>query len=239
MAKTLLNGVNEVLKKVDVLDSDSGVLADLSDSGKQNFIDTAVQVLNEVVDELYSLVDRPKPNQLAESTITLVTSDQDYALASDLVRIRTEFGLIDETNNQVITILESYRDLILGDLDQNDTGLPTFAAIRPTDGELWLDRSPTSNENGRVYKYRYEKELELSVAADEFPFGNTVFRAIVPAAAELWKLNHHREFSQGLFNGSLGRAARLLSQIPARNSWMPARGPNNITDPLNDQQNSR
>lgn len=238
MAKTLLNGVNEVLKKADVLDSDSGTLADLTDSGKQTFIDTAVQVLNEVVDELYSLAEKPKPNQLAESTITLVTGDQDYALASDLVVLRTEFGLIDETNNQVITVLDDYRALIHGDLDQNDTGLPTFAAIRPTDGELWLDRAPTANENGRVYKYRYDKELELSVAADTFPFGNTVFRAIVPAAAELWKLYHHREFSQGLFDGSMGRAARLLRQVPARDSWMPSHGAFDATDPLSDFQDA-
>lgn len=238
MAKTLIDGVNEVLKKVDVLDSDSGVLADLTDSGKQTFIDTAVQVLNEVVDELYSLAEQPKPNQLAEDTITLVLDDQDYALADDLVRLRREFGFIDESNNQVITILDSYRELIHGDLEQDDTGLPTFGAIRPTDGQLWVDRKPTANEVGRVYKYRYEKELELSVAADTFPFGNTVFRAVIPAAAELWKLYRHREFSQGLFDGSMGRAARLLSRVSPRNSWAPPRGVPNATDPLSDFENA-
>lgn len=235
MAKTLLDGVNEVLKKVDVLDSDSGLLTDLADSGKQTFIDLAVQVLNEVVDELYSTVNQPKPNQLAESTITLGTADRDYALASDLITLLPKFGLIDETNDHFITVLgeDGYRQLVMQDPDADDTGLPTTAAIRPTDGELYMDRAPTATENGRIYKYRYHKELELTVATDEFPFGNAVFRAIVPAAAELWKFYRHKESSAGVLKASLGRAARLVSKIPARDSYRPSRVAN-VTDPFDD-----
>ena len=221
--KTLLNGVNEVLKKVDILEGDTGLLTTLTDSPRQIFIDTAVQSLNEVVDELYSVLDKPKPDQLAEATITLVTDDQDYALATDLVALLPNFGLIDTTNNHVIAILDdndfdggAYRQLILTDLDQDDTGLPSRAAIRPTDSELYMDRKPTAAENGRVYTYRYTKELELVLAADTFPFGNTAFRAVVPAAAELWKLHRHREFSQGIFDASIGRAARSITKMPKK-----------------------
>lgn len=234
MAKTLLNGVNEVLKRASVLDSDAGELTSLSNDAHQTFIDIAVQVLNEIVDELYSVSQAPKPNQLKEDTITLAADDQDYALASDLVRIRPEYHLIDETNNHFITILgeDGYRQIILGDLEQDDTGLPHFAAIRPTDGELFMSRSPTADEAGRVYKYRYERELELTDAADEFPFSDSVFRAVVPAAVELFKLNQHREFSQPLLRSSLGRAARLFRQLPPRESWGPQRPGVNVTDPM-------
>ena len=234
MAKSLLNGVNEVLKKVDILEGDTGLLTSLTDSARQTFIDTAVQSLNEVVDELYSVMEKPKPNQLAEATITLVTNDQDYALATDLITLLTDFDLIDTTNNHVIAILDdedAYRQLILTDLNQDDTGLPSVAAIRPTDGELYMDRKPTASENGRIYNYRYNKELELVLAADTFPFGNAVFRAVVPAAAELWKLLRHKEFSQGLFDASIGRAARLITKTPIRSSWRPGQS-ENATDPL-------
>ena len=64
--KTLLNGVNEVLKKVGILEGDTGLLTTLTDSPRQIFIDTAVQSLNEVNDEVYSVLDKPKPDQLAE-----------------------------------------------------------------------------------------------------------------------------------------------------------------------------
>lgn len=234
MAKTLLDGVNEVLKKTAYLDSDSGLLQSLTDSSRQIYVDSAIQVLNECVDELYSVAGKAKPLALAEATITLATGDRDYALAQDLITLRREFHLIDETNNHLIGILpdDGYWQLVRVDIEQNDTGLPHAAAIRPTDGQLFMDRAPTANENGRVYKYRYDKDLELTLAADEFPFSNAVFRAIIPAAAELWKFYNHHEFTQGIFDASIARAARLLAQIPARDSWMPRVAGRNITDPL-------
>ena len=234
MAKSLLDGVNEVLIKVDILEGDTGRLTTLTDAARQVFIDTAIQALNEVQDQLYSALVRPKPQQLAEATITLVTDDQDYALATDLVTLLPDFGLIDTTNNHVISILDdddAYRQLIVGDLDQDDTGLPSVAAIRPTDGQLWMDRKPTSAENGRVYNYRYNKELELVLAADTFPFSNAVFRAVVPAAAEVWFRLRHRDFDQQMFSLSMGRAARLINLTPMRDSWRPGQS-HNATDPL-------
>ncbi|MCH8136503.1 MAG: hypothetical protein IIB77_11035 [Proteobacteria bacterium] len=234
MAKTLLNGVNELLKKVNIIDEDAGIFTTLSDSANQTFIDLAVQSINETVDELYSVSRRPKPKQLAESTITLVADDQDYALETDLIRIHRDFGLIDETNTRFITILDEdgYRQLIIADMGQDDTGLPHLAAIRPTDGELFLDRKPTSAEVGLIYKYRYDKDLVLSAADDAFPFTDTVFRALISAAAELWRFHKHGEFAQGLFNASLARAARYLSKINERTSWQPGRNAGNITDPM-------
>src|SRR3990167_10276901 len=135
MSRTLLNGVNEVLKKADVLDSDSGLLTSLTDSARQTHIDLAVQVLNEALDHLSSASEQPKPNQLAEATITLATGDRDYAMNAGVVRLRNEFHLIDQTNNHQIAILgdDGYRQIVLGDPELNDTGLPSPAAIRPTD----------------------------------------------------------------------------------------------------------
>ncbi|KKL14210.1 hypothetical protein LCGC14_2518020, partial [marine sediment metagenome] len=77
MPKSLLNGVNEVLKAVDIIEGDTGLLTSLTDSARQVFIDSAKQKLNEVIDQLYSILGDPKPQQLAEDTITLVTDDQD------------------------------------------------------------------------------------------------------------------------------------------------------------------
>lgn len=234
--KTLLDGINEVLKKAQLLDSDVGLLTTLTDSARQTFIDSAVQALNEVVDELYAALEVSKPMQLAENTITLATNDQDYALQTDLVTLRPEFHLIDETNNHTIYILGDggYLKIIHGDLQQDDTGLPSCAALRPTDGQLFMDRKPTAVENGRIYKYRYDKDLELTAAADEFPFTNNVFRAVVPAAHELWKRNLHKDFDNAIFAASIGRAARLMTMIPARDSWQPTANGHNATDPFSE-----
>lgn len=235
MAKTLLNGVNEVLKKTDILDSDAGVLTSLTDSGKQVFIDTAVQVINEALDELYSTAQISKPKQLREATITLVSGTKDYALHSSLQMLRPEYGLIDQTNNHIIGILgeDGYWQTVLGDIDQDDTGLPSYCAISPITERLVFDRTPTSTDAGRVYKYRYDRDMELDSATDTFPFKNIVFRALMPAATELWRREHQQEFSQKMFDRSMARAARYLRQTPPRSSYTPRQFEANETDPFN------
>ncbi len=236
---TLLNGVNEVLKDTDALDSDVGLLASLTDSARQVLIDTAVRALNEVVDELYDFAEMPKPNVLSSNTITLATNDQSYALQSDLIRLRNDFNFIDRTNNHTIYVIEDgFRDIIVGDPEQDDTGQPTWGAINPEDGEFYLDRKPTANENGAVYTYYYEKDTELTLAADIFPFNEKTFRAVTEAAAELYRKKRHLEFSEADYNRHMARATRALRQLPQRRTYGRMTAAPNQTDPLSDQSST-
>ena len=219
MSKTLLNGVNEVLKKAKLIQGDSGSLSTLTDSPRQVWVDNAVQAWNETIEELFSVTGKPMPSELAESTITLVTNDRDYALASDLVSLH--WPLLDETYGQYIEESEYLRLVASQPIPADFTGLPLYGAIRPTDGQLYLDRIPTASENGLVYKYRYDKDISLSTAAATFPFSDTVFRSLVPAVTEIFNLYHRREFSEAVYTVSMGRAARLLTQTPARTSYLP------------------
>lgn len=218
--KTLLNAVNEVLKRVDIIAGDAGELTTLADSARQNWIDLAVQIVNEGIDELYSVGATPLPNEQAQATITLVASQQDYTLESDLVQLR--FPLIDKTNNQVITEFPGgYNNILQFDTEQDDTGLPRWGAISPVDGKLYLDRKPTSEEAGRVYTYQYDKDLELDDAADEVPFNNAVFRAMVPVWAQIWNREKRKEFDSELFKMNIGRAAGFLTRRQPRTSYSP------------------
>lgn len=220
MAKTLLNAVNAVLKRVGEVHGDSAALTMLTSPSRQRSIDIAIQVINEGIDEVYTVGERPLPLEQAESTITLVASDRDYSLASDLVQLR--WPLIDKTNTQFIYEYPGgYNRILQLDPEQDDTGLPYYAAISPVDGTLYLDRSPTSVEAGRVYTYQYDKELELSSASDTVPFGNAVFRAMTPAWAELWRREMQQEFDTDLFRLHSGRAARLLTKEQARTHYNP------------------
>jgi hypothetical protein len=220
MAQTLLQSVNEIFRRVGIIAGDAGELTSLTDSPRQPAIDVAVQAINEGVDDLYMTSDRPMPNEQAESAITLANGDRDYALASDLVQMR--FPLIDKTNNQFITDYPGgYNQILIDDSEQDDTGLPHMAAIRPTDGQLYLDRAPTTIEAGRVYTYQYDKDLVLSVAADTVPFKDIVFRAMVPVWVQIWKREMRNEFDGELYNHNLGRACGALTQKHARTSWNP------------------
>jgi hypothetical protein len=236
LAKTLVDGLNDVLKKVDVLDNDTE-LTSLSDPARQTQIDTALQAINETVDRLFALPRMPtRPNQVSERVIVLNTDDQDYELHETLVRLLPEFGLIDETNNHVITILpgpDAYRQLVIGDLEQNDTGLPSLCAIRPTDGQLWMDRAPTAEFDGREYKYRFEKDMGLTEAGDLFPFSDPVYRGVVLAAAELWNKENTNRFSEKFFNAALAQAAGRLSIVTEKHTWLDKqRIVPNPTDPF-------
>ena len=220
MAKTLLNAVNEILKRVGVVSGDAGALTTLTDSARQKPIDVAVQVINEAIDELYTMPGLSAPQGQAESTITLATGDRSYALASDLVRLR--FPLIDKTNNQYIYEYKNgYNELLKLDPEQDDTGRPLYGAISPVNGELHLERAPTSEDNGSVYTYQYDKDVSLSILTDTVPFSDAVFRAMVPAWVKLWERDVRNEFDAEMFRASLGRASRLLRQIVPKNTYNP------------------
>lgn len=232
MAKTLLNGVNDLLKKNAALDSGT-TLTSLTDTTRQQHIDLAIQVLNETLDEIYSLGDESKPEQMKEGTITLVTNQRAYNLRTDCIRLRTEYPLVDETNSQYITILEDgYYQIIQGDTEQDDTGLPSYCGISPVNGKLVMNVLPDSNANGAVYKYRYDRELALTDKDDEFPFSDAAYRAIIACAAQLWKLERHQDFSPDIFRLSLGRAGRYIRQMPKRRSYMPSSRGTNSADPF-------
>ncbi len=234
MAKTLLNGVNAVLGGVESLDSDSE-LTTLEDTARQTWIDNAVRALNLVLDDLYDLSPDPAPNVLGAGDLTLVENDQDYTLNSELIVLRPEYELIDRTNSHTIVLDkdgDGYRKILHGDIEQDDTGTPSFAAISPIDGQLVLDRKPDAQTAGRVYRYYYEKELGLSAAADQFPFNDTVYRAVVEAATELYQRRNHRDWDLSVYNKWLAVAASRLNLLPRRKATRDNRATSHQTDPF-------
>lgn len=219
---TLLEGVNRVLRRTQIITSD---LSSLTSSGKQPWIDTAVYAWNEAMLDLYSTTSLPFPTEVGTSTITLVTSDRDYALASDLIQLR--YPIKDETNGRFITeypggFMQMQEDQVF---ITNETGLPYLAAFDPEDGELYLDKLPTANENGLVYKYWYDKDLEMTLVTDTFPFNNHVFLSLVPAVAELWRAENKRDFNAGKYKHYMGMAAKFLTQVQQNDNWLPLRVP--------------
>lgn len=220
MAKTLLQATNEILKRVGQITSDAGVLTSLTSSAKQVDIDIAVQIVNEGIVRLYAVSHKPMPNSLDEGTVTLVAGTRAYSLEDDLVQLRWPF--IDKTNNQyLVEFPGGYERMLVEDPEQDDTGLPHFAALRETDGKLFLDRAPTSDEAGRIYTYQYDKSLLMSTAAAAMPFVNEVFTLMVPVWALLWKRERRKEFDEAVYSESIGAASLLLTKKQPRTSYSP------------------
>lgn len=220
MAKTLLNAVNEILKRVNEIVGDAGALTSLTDSARQHPIDLCVQVINEGVDRLYLSSGLPKPLGQGEATIVLATGTRAYALADGLQRLR--FPLIDKVNTQFIMQFPGdYNAMLQLDPEQDNTGLPHYAAISPVTGYLHFDCAPTSVENGKVYTYQFDKDLVMSGATDTAPFGDAAFRAMVPVWVQLYKREKRNEFDMELYRDALGLAAGLICKIEPRESYSP------------------
>lgn len=228
--KTLLNGVNEVLKRVQIV-SESNLLTTLTHSGKQVFIDLSVQAWNEAVDQLYSKANIMTPQQAAEGRITLVANKRKYSLEDDLIQLI--WPLQDETNGQYIEEYQGgYEELRHSQsIPANYPGLPSYGAISPIDGELYLDRVPTVDEAGLVYKYLYWRDTVLENASDVFPFGDGVFRALVPVVAEIWRLMQQNKYSKEMAKMSYGRALRMVREQIADSTWI-TRPVKSSTSPL-------
>lgn len=220
MAKQLLDAVNEILKRTNIIAGDASALTSLVDSSNQHHIDIAVQVVNEGIGELYTLTANPLPNEQAESTITLVNGQREYSLASDLVHLR--WPMIDKTNTQFLYEFPGgYDAMLILDPEQNDTGLPPWGAISPVNGKLHVSHAPTTVEAGRVYTYQYDKDLGMVNATDTVPFNNACFRHMVPAWVQLWKRESRNEFDKPLFDKALGLAAKYLAEEEPRQSYSP------------------
>jgi hypothetical protein len=220
VAKTFLNGVNEVLTRVNVIAGNAGLLTSFTNSALQHNIDVTKQVINEGIEELFTASHKSLPTEQKESTIVLLTGIREYSLATDLITLL--WPMIDRVNNQYIwEYTEGYNQLLLLDPEQDDTGLPICAVISPINGKLRLDRSPTSFENGNTYYYQYEKNLVLTTETDPMQFNDQVFRAMVPAWVQLYKREMRNEFDQGLYAQGIGRASRSITELKQRTDYSP------------------
>lgn len=231
--KTLLNGVNDVMKRLGFIKGNSGELASLTDSQRQTTIDLVVQAWNELLIDLYDSAEIPLPNEVGTNTITLATDDRDYALQSDVVQLR--WPLVNTITGHEIHKYPGGWDQLRKDqtIPANYTGLASYAVIDPIDGELYLDRIPTASENGDVYTYYYDKSLLISTAAATFPFTDTVYQTLLVPCAELVKREKKNSFDGPMYAKRLGTAAGLLTQEQQRESWAPIRsGSVNTSDPM-------
>lgn len=218
LSKTLLQGVNEVLNRAGIT-TQTGSISSFDTPSKQVYIDLAIQIWNETVDQVCNMMGDPHPGETASTTITLVNGTREYALPSGLVQIR--WPLIDETNgNYIDEYPGGYEQMRIDQPIPADwTGLPYAAAINPTTGYLRFDRIPTSAEAGDVYTMIYDQDLSMSATTDTFPFSDATFRALVPVVTEAFERMKRNDFDPSMHNKSLARALHFANKVNRRTHW--------------------
>jgi len=224
MAKTItfLAAVNETLKRAGVIAGSSGELTTFTGSNRQTDIDMMLSSWNDVIDELYSIgVER---ESTAEGTFTISTSGTDsgreYSVPADFVDI-----IGNPVNMENSYILKPYpggfEAMRIARLDPDDfQGQPSWYVISPVNGNIRIDTTPTTDEDGDVYEFTYQKAINLSGTTDTFPFDDEVVRTLQDAVWQTWILRRQSssDFLESIWLRSMSRAVRMLNG-PAKKSY--------------------
>ena len=217
MAISFLAAVNETAKQVKIVQGSSGELTTFTDSARQSEIDVLLRSWNDAIDELYKV--EALQGEQAESTITLVLDTREYSLASDFIQMVGD--PIDETDGFYLREYSGgYEKMRLDQLQPSDfDGRPNFWCINPTTGDLRVDTNPQSAEVGAVYKYLYEKRINLTATTDTFPFNDDVVDALQDAVSEIWQRKRRRQFDETIYQSSMSRAMSFLRPTRLRRSY--------------------
>lgn len=214
MAYTFLQGVNNLLREAQIIQTD---LSNFTDSARQDFIDGAITAWNDAIDNLRQI--GIIKGETDSKTFTLVTSTREYTLDTDFeIMVGNP---VDSTNVHILT--EYPGGFLQMRVDQPDpsqfTGRPNRWTINPTTGDLRLDTDPTSGENGDIYTYIFEKRINLSVVGDSFPVSDQTIDALLDAAVQIFNRRKKRQFDAAAYQVSMSKAAQFASQSKLSSSW--------------------
>jgi len=195
-----------------------------------------LQCLNEVLTELmfYNVLNF----RLKTGTITLVTSQQSYQLASSFTQFHVPW-IEDLTNDFTIGRYKgSHRDWLMYTISQ-DSGTQTGQALyfyESATGKVLQDANagsthnyidlypiPDSTYNGNVYTYWYKESiLAGDLASDEpyytsattsttpLPVTDATAHMLVPAIVELWRFYRTESFNTALYSRSMTVATQTM-----------------------------
>ncbi|KKK67926.1 hypothetical protein LCGC14_2949190 [marine sediment metagenome] len=166
--------------------------------------------------------------EVTQGSITLVTDQTSYAVPTSPVfeqmsgkdyRSRV---MTNSVNNHRLFEYQGGFDKLFADQPNraNFTGQPQHWTMNPTNNKFEIDRTPTSGENGDIYKFLYDGRIDLTSTSRTFPFSDTVVDSLVPVVAEIVKLSRNKA-SRDPVSGNAGfnRAMRMIMQKSTRKSY--------------------
>ena len=218
MAYTFLQAVNETLKLVKVIHGDAGELTSFVDTSRQENIDIARRVWNELIHQLYTLELFSRGARTGQFVIATGVREYDIepdfeAMASDAIRNEAKYWKLDPYKGGYIQMWDDQVD------PSNYSGQPLAWAINPESDKIRIDRDPTSTENGDIYKYLYYKRLYMQDEGDVFPFSDTVVDSLIRSSAEMWKRDREKDFDAGMMGASFNRAVSYLTQARPKSMY--------------------
>ena len=234
MTVTFLNAVNASLKRVRVIEGDAYVLATstvtstatgltateaFTDASRQNQIDVMLQCWNEAIHGVFTYGGLAR--ECATGSVTLSTSTREYSLPSDFEKMAG--NLRGATTGLVLGPYPGgYAQMLEDQARATDwAGDPQAWAISPVAAQIRVDREPTSDQNGDVYYFLYDKRVGFTstMATEALPFSDTVADSLVPVVAEMWSRVYKKETDQFNLQTALTRALEYAGQLQRRPRW--------------------
>lgn len=171
-----ITGLNRLLRTERIIKGDDDDITTFDDTQHQADIELAqIAIQNELV---ACVADRLIGYEEATATITSVASTTTYALATDFVRFAGKQPMLyDTTNNRQIFEYRGGKDALELDIPNyaSQTGDPFAFYFEPdSTKKISLYHTPDSTNAGKVYTYRYEKDVSVTTSTATIPFVNDI-----------------------------------------------------------------
>ena len=175
-----LDAVNRVLRINGIIRGDDDALTSFSDTQHSS---TSALAQISIQDEIVSLISEEILGyQHAESTITLISGTRLYSLAADFIRFRdpveklfmSELNVDGTVNGTPIPYVDedALRRSIPYYRDATGGGAWSFYIPGGSTNQVGFYALPGASDNGRIFRYYYEKDVQVSLATDVLPFKN-------------------------------------------------------------------
>jgi hypothetical protein len=175
MAQSFLQAVNRVLRIGGVLRGDTDPIQSFSDVQHGCTLNLAVIAIQSTLTDLTTFYSFPQ--ERSSSSITMVTGQRLYSLASDFVGfwMDNQFFYDATQNNEIFEYSGGERRLAKDIPDYKSvatqSGYPSFwYNSEGMTQQIGLYAIPTADYNGRVWTYDYERDVIPLVEADNMPF---------------------------------------------------------------------
>lgn len=224
MPYTFLQAVNNSLKRVGIIQGQSGNLTSFTDSGRQTDIDVMIACWNEAMQDL---ADQPVmvPGLSDQGNLTLATGNREYGLPTGN-NTGKQIELVKQINNKTLRYpLKEYPGGYQKMLyDQPDPTLfqgPVIQwCINPGSGKIRFDFTPVASVNGQLLTVDGTIRISLSLISDQFPFTDTVVDQLVKPVAMAWARERKKgDWSRDAYMQGLSDAMRYVTAIQPRQSY--------------------
>lgn len=217
---TLLDVVNNVMRRVRLIDSQDEVLLDFDDNRLRVDVDMIIDAVNDTIRYIYDYGKIP-PHVVQTGTITLSATQRGYNAPDDFHRMVSESFIDQVKGHRLCEYPGGFKQLFEDQLvPDNYQGQPLYWAISPSKN-IRLDKVPGPEFDGDEYSFLYEAQLNFVLHTDVLPMSEMTIRDMTPAIVQMYKKDSDpTSYDSNAFMSSVAMAVASLHAQPIRPTYV-------------------